>query len=144
MNVLRQEISQNSQENMCARVSFLISCSLQAYDQYCYIKEYLVYQRISRVIFKSCFSRSRSPIRATKQTYFGSFTCRQTHSGRLKPSGKFQITALCIINANVAISYSIAFIFAFFQQPIIHIIIAFSGNGQAMPENMGHQFYVPI
>ena len=37
------------------------------------------YQRISRIIFENCFSRSCSPSWATKQTYFAYFTCPQTH-----------------------------------------------------------------
>ena len=32
------------------------------------------YQRISRIIFKICFSRKCSPSWTTKQTYFGNFT----------------------------------------------------------------------
>ena len=39
----------------------------------------LFYQRISRIIFKICFSRSCSPSWATKQTYFGNFILLQKH-----------------------------------------------------------------
>ena len=52
------------------------------------------YQKISRIIFKICFSRSCSPSWATKQTYFGNFTCLQIHFGHPKPSGKCCITPL--------------------------------------------------
>ena len=44
------------------------------------------YQRISRVIFKICISKSYLPSWATKHTYFGNFTCPQTHFGHSKPS----------------------------------------------------------
>ena len=37
------------------------------------------YPRISRIIFKICFSRSCWPSWATKQVYFGNFTHPQTH-----------------------------------------------------------------
>ena len=46
------------------------------------------YQRISRVIFKICFSRSWLPSQATKQTNFGNFACPQMHFGCPKPLGK--------------------------------------------------------
>ena len=39
------------------------------------------YERLSRLIFKICFSRSCSPCRATKQTY-GNFTPTEKHFGR--------------------------------------------------------------
>ena len=42
------------------------------------------YQRISKIIFKICFSRSCLPSRATKQTYFGNFTRLLTHFGHPK------------------------------------------------------------
>ena len=37
-------------------------------------------------IFKIWFSKSYSPSGVTKHTYFGNFTCPQTHFGRPKPS----------------------------------------------------------
>ena len=51
-------------------------------------------QRISRTNFKICFSRSCLPSRVTKQTYFGNFTCLQSHFGSLKPWGKCYVTPL--------------------------------------------------
>ena len=46
------------------------------------------YQRISRIIFKICFSRSWLRISVTKQTNLGNFTHLQTHFARPKLSGE--------------------------------------------------------
>ena len=42
------------------------------------------YQRMTKIIFKICFSRSCSPSQATKQIYFWNFTHPQTHFGHPK------------------------------------------------------------
>ena len=52
------------------------------------------YQRISRIIFKICFSLSCSPIQVTKQNYFGKFTCPLKHCGRPNPPGQCWVTPL--------------------------------------------------
>ena len=52
------------------------------------IKEYL------KRNFKICFSRTYSPSRVTKQTYFGNFTCLQLHFGCPELWGKCYVTSL--------------------------------------------------
>ena len=55
------------------------------------------YQSLPKIIIKHCFSRSCSPSRVTKQTYFGNFIFPQTHFGCPKPSGKCYVTPLILI-----------------------------------------------
>ena len=52
------------------------------------------YQTISRLIFTIYFSRNCLAGRERKQTYFGSFSCPQTHCCHLKPSGECYINPL--------------------------------------------------
>ena len=54
------------------------------------------YQRIPRIIFKICFSRSYMPSRATKQIHYRNFTCPQTCFSRTETLGECQVTPLHI------------------------------------------------
>ena len=77
------EISQNSQEGMCARVSFFnkvaafrpINSIIKYYCSCCIIMIRIdtILSRISTIIFKICFSRSCLPSWPTKQDTFWKF-----------------------------------------------------------------------